>query len=88
MADLPEAVSHPLELRHEHRLCFTRGVFAPGNPLLGSVLAPRDPGLTPRALVCWDAGLETAFPGFAARIEAWFAAHGDRVRLAAPPVRP
>ena len=87
MAVLPEAVSHPLELRHEHRLCFTRGVFAPGNPLLASVLAPRDPGLTPRALVCWDAGLESAFPGFAARIEAWFAAHADQVRLAAPPVR-
>jgi 3-dehydroquinate synthase len=87
MAELPEAVSHPLELRHEHRLCFTRGVFAPGNPLLASVLAPRDAGITPRALVCWDAGLENAFPGFAARIEAWFAAHADRVRLAAPPVR-
>ena len=38
---------------------------------LASVLAPRDPGMTPRALVCWDAGLEAAFPGFAARIEAW-----------------
>ena len=87
MAVLPEAVSHPLELRHEHRLSFTRGVFTPANPLLASVLAPRDPGLTPRALVCWDAGLEGAFPGFAARIEAWFAAHADRVRLAAPPVR-
>ncbi len=87
MPDLPEAVSHPLELRHEHRLCFTRGVFAPSNPLLASVLAPRDPGLAPRALVFWDAGLEAAFPGFAARIEAWFAAHADRVRLAAPPVR-
>lgn len=86
MADSSDIVSFPVTLRHEHRLIFTRDVFAEGNAVLANVLTPREPGESVRAMVFWDAGLELAFPGIAQRVQAWFAAHQDRVRLAAPPI--
>jgi 3-dehydroquinate synthase len=86
MPDLPVTVSFPIPLQHEHRLFFTRGVLTETNPLLADLLTPREPGEAVRAMVCWDAGLEDAFPNFAERIISWFAAQGERVRLAAPPL--
>lgn len=86
MADSPDIVSFPVTLRHEHRLIFTRDVFAVGNAVLADLLTPREAGESVRAMVFWDAGLEAAFPGIAQRVEAWFAARQDRVRLAAAPI--
>ena len=86
MAEPSPVVSFPITLRNEHRLIFTRDVFAPENLTLAQTLAPREPGERIRALVFWDAGLEKAFPGIAARITRWFAARGDAIRLAAEPV--
>jgi len=86
MAESSHALSFPITQTQEHRLLFTRGVFAPDNLTLASVLTPREPGENVRALVFWDGGLETAFPGFGARIVAWFAARGETVKLAAEPV--
>jgi len=87
MAESPShTFSFPITLPHEHRLIFTRDVFAPENLTLLQVLTPREPGESIRALVFWDAGLEKAFPGFAAKISRWFAARGDSARLAADPV--
>jgi 3-dehydroquinate synthase len=37
-------------------------------------------------VVFWDAGLESAFPGFAEKMTRWFAAQAGRVRLEAEPV--
>jgi 3-dehydroquinate synthase len=79
-------VSFPITLQHEHRLLFTRDVFAPDNLTLAEVLTPREPGEAVRALVFWDAGLEQSFPGFAAKITRWFAARGETMTLAAEPV--
>jgi len=81
-----ETLSFPITLRNEHRLIFTRDVFAPENLALAKVLTPREPGEQVRALVFWDRGLETAFPGFGTRISAWFAARGEAVSLAAAPI--
>lgn len=86
MSDRPATVAFPITLEHEHRLIFTRDVFAPANAVLADVLTPREPGESVRAMVFFDGGLEGAFPGLAAKITAWFAAHGGRVRLAAPPL--
>lgn len=86
MPDRSDTVSFPITLRHEHRLIFTRDVFAPENSVLAHQLTPREPGETVRALVFWDAGLETAFPGMGGKIARWFAAHAGRVRLEAAPV--
>jgi 3-dehydroquinate synthase len=78
--------SFPITLRQEHRLIFTRDVFAPDNSVLADILTPREPGGTARAVVFWDAGLESAFPGFAEKMTRWFAAQAGRVRLEAEPV--
>lgn len=86
MADPSPNLSFPITLQHEHRLIFTRDVFAPHNLTLAQTLTPREPGEKVRALVVWDAGLATAFPGFAEKITRWFAARGEALQLAAPPL--
>jgi 3-dehydroquinate synthase len=86
MAETSPNLSFPITLQHEHRLIFTRDVFAPENLTLAQVLTPREPGETVRALVFWDAGLDAAFPGFGAKISQWFAARGEAMKLAAEPI--
>ncbi|MEO7600060.1 MAG: 3-dehydroquinate synthase [Opitutus sp.] len=86
MAENPDHVSRPIALRQDHRLIFTREVFAPENLTLAEILTPREAGEHVRALVVWDAGLEKAFPGFEQKISRWFEARGDAVRLAASPL--
>jgi 3-dehydroquinate synthase len=86
MVESTSLVSFPITLQHEHRLIFTREVFAPENLTLAQTLTPREAGEKVRALVFWDGGLEAAFPGFAAKISAWFAARGETLRLAAEPI--
>ncbi|MEI6463674.1 MAG: 3-dehydroquinate synthase [Verrucomicrobiota bacterium] len=86
MSDRPDLVSFPITLRYEHRVIFTRNVFAPDNDALADVLTPREPGGKARALVFWDAGLAQAFPGLPAQLKAWFAARADRLVLEVEPV--
>lgn len=86
MAEFPDHVSLPITLRHEHRLIFTRDVFALGNLTLADTLTPREPGEHVRAFVVWDEGLEKAFPGFKEKLIRWFEARGESVRLAAEPI--
>ncbi len=86
MSARSDLVSFPITLRHEHRLIFTRDVFAPDNDTLVNLLPPREPGGKARAIVFWDAGLASAFPGLAEKMTHWFAARADRVRLEAPPI--
>src|SRR3954470_7918246 len=86
MSDQPEKFSFPITLRHEHRLIFTRDVFAENNLTLAELLTPRETGENVRALVFWDAGLSQAFPDLPRKITRWFAARDDRVRLAATPI--
>jgi 3-dehydroquinate synthase len=81
-----DILSFPITLRQKHRLIFTRDVFAPDNSVLADILTPREPGGAARAVVFWDAGLESAFPGFAEKMTRWFAAQAGRVRLEAEPV--
>ena len=81
-----ESLAFPIALRNEHRLIFTRDVFAPANPALAEALTPRETGEQVRALVFWDRGLEAPFPGFAAKISTWFAAYSATLELAAEPI--
>jgi 3-dehydroquinate synthase len=76
----------PISVPHQHRLIFTRDVFAPGNDVLAGLLTPREPGGKARAVIFWDGGLEFAFPGIDRRIAGWFAAQQARVELMAAPV--
>jgi 3-dehydroquinate synthase len=86
MSARSDLVSFPITLRQEHRLIFTRDVFAPDNDTLVNLLPPREPGGTARAIVFWDEGLVTAFPDLAGKLSRWFAARSDRVRLEATPI--
>jgi 3-dehydroquinate synthase len=86
MLHQPDIVSFPITLQHEHRLIFTRDVFARSNPVLADLLTPRESGENVNAMVFLDAGLEAVLPGFGIKIAEWFAAHEPRIRLAAAPV--
>jgi 3-dehydroquinate synthase len=86
MPDRLDNISFPITVRNEHRLIFTRDVFAPENGVLEELLTPREAGENVRALVYWDAGLQAAFPDIADNIARWFAGRSDRMRLAAPPI--
>jgi 3-dehydroquinate synthase len=79
-----DTLSFPITLCHEHRLIFTREMFAEHNTVLSDLLTPREPGESVRALVFHDAGLERAFPGLGDRMARWFAARAEHVRLAGP----
>ena len=68
----------------DYPVAFTRGLFAPGNPLLADMLARREPAKRHRCLVFLDDNLARARPGLAAGIEAYAAAHASRMTLAAP----
>ncbi len=86
MPDRPDTISFPIPLQHEHRLFFTRDVFAESNGVLADVLTPREPGESVRAMVFLDSGLQKSFSDIGAKIERWFAARSDRFRLAAAPI--
>src|SRR3954452_18968001 len=85
MRESNDTVSFPIILRHEHRVIFTRDVFAPANDTLAKLLTPREPGGKARAVVFWDGGLKSAFPDIAENITRWFSARADRVALEAQP---
>ena len=86
MSDRPDHLSFALTLRHEHRLIFTRDVFAENNAILAELLTPREAGENVRVLVFVDAGVQRGFPDITGRIQRWFAVRSDRFALAAPPL--
>ena len=71
---------------YEYPVAFTRGLFRPENGLLADMVALREPAKRHRCLVFVDAGLAAAEPGLVARVEAYAAAHADRIELVAAPV--
>ena len=71
---------------YAYPVAFTRGVFAPQNPLLVDALARAEPEKRHRCLFFLDDGLLRARPGLPGEIATWSAAHRDRVAPAAPPV--
>ena len=85
MPDLPANLAQTLTVPFEHRLLFTRDVFAPENTTLAQVLTPREAGEHVRVFVTWDEGLRAAWPALSEQIVAWFAAHSAVAELAAPP---
>lgn len=86
MLEQTDIVSFPILQRQEHRVVFTREVFAPDNDTLAHLLLPAEIGETVRTIVFLDTGVETAFPGMTAKIAAWFAQRASRMTLAAEPV--
>jgi 3-dehydroquinate synthase len=77
-------IARTFSVEFEHRVYFTRGLFAPSNSLLRTLLAgaPRPP----KALVVLDEGLARARPDLAGAIESYFARCEGQVVLAGPPL--
>ncbi len=69
---------------YDYPVAFTREAFAPGNTLLVDMLGRREPEICHRCLVIVDDGVARTDPGLVARIEAYVAAHADRMCLVAP----
>jgi 3-dehydroquinate synthase len=65
------------------RVFFTEDVFAPGNPVLKDALSDTAPR---KVLIVLDQSLATARPDLSRRIENYFAAQADKLRLVCPPV--
>ena len=83
-------IQRRIELSFQHTILFTQDLFNSSNPVLVEVLlgAPEShaaPSL-PKVVVVLDEGLQTAQPGLSARIEAWFEAEKNSIRLVCPPI--
>ena len=65
---------------------FTTGLFDPANPVLRTVTSVPDDPRPADAVVVVDAGVHDAHPALLSAIAAYFEAHGDALRLAAPPL--
>lgn len=70
----------------EFPVAFSAGLFDPANRLLIDTLALREPDKCHRCLVFIDEGVAKASPSLIANIQAYAAAHVDRMSLATAPV--
>jgi 3-dehydroquinate synthase len=79
-----QTIARTIRVEFDHRIYFTRGLFAPSNSLLQTVLA--EPGRVPKVLVVLDEGLAQARPALAAAIQTYFSGLRGQVALAGPPL--
>jgi 3-dehydroquinate synthase len=77
-------IARTFGVQFDHRVHFTRGLFAPSNSLLQTVLA--QPGRAPKVLAVLDEGLTQARPDLAGAIETYFSGLGGQLVLAGPPL--
>ncbi len=76
-------IEHSLQAGWRLRVHFNQDVFSPDNPTLGEVLADLSPR---KVLILLDHSVAATQPGLPARIEAYFAARAQKLRLVCPPV--
>jgi 3-dehydroquinate synthase len=76
-------IEHSLQVGWRLRVLFSEDVFAVANPALGDALTDRSPR---KVLILLDQAVATAQPGLPARMEAYFAARSNLLRLVSPPV--
>jgi len=77
-------IARTIRVQFDHRVHFTRGLFAPSNSLLQTVLA--QPGRRPKVLAVLDEGLAQARPDLAGAIETYFSGLRDQLALVGPPL--
>jgi len=79
-------ISRTIHLSYEHRVFFTRGVFARENPLLRDLVVNALDGRTrSRAIVFVDEGMARGRKKFPRLIESYFEAHSDVLELVRAP---
>lgn len=83
-------IRRSIQVGWQLRVFFTEDVFAPANLVLKNALAdagsPPTGGTLPQALVVLDESLAQAQHGLARRIEVYFSAHAESMKLAGPPL--
>ena len=79
-------IERTIRVNFQHRVYFTRGVFAPANPLLREVLIHDEREATHKALVVLDDSLALARPDLARDIETYFSAMPGRLQLVCAPM--
>src|ERR1051325_7385496 len=79
-------IERTIQVNFSHRVFFTRNVFGGANPLLKDVLAGGEDGLPRKALLVLDESLHRAQPELARRIEAYFDAFPQGLKLVCPPM--
>lgn len=67
-------------------LHFTRGVFAPANPVLAEVVCRHEPTRRHRVMVVVDAQVVAGNPGLLGNLASYAAAHAGAIELAGAPV--
>ncbi len=77
-------ITRAIRVEFQHRVYFTRGLFAPSNSLLQSVLAVH--GRVGKVLIVMDEGLAHARPALASEIETYFSSVRDHLNLVGPPL--
>jgi len=82
----PRRIPAAFSVAFAYPVHFTRGVFAPDNPLLADILSASDDPPPRRAAVFCDSGLAAAQPGLLPGIARYFRAHANRLILAGRPV--
>jgi 3-dehydroquinate synthase len=84
MIGMMPTIARNIRVQFDHRVHFTRGLFAPSNSLLQTVLAQT--GRLPKVLAVLDEGLAQARPDLAGAIETYFSGLRDQLALVGPPL--
>src|SRR5438046_2751793 len=79
-------IERRIDISFQLRVYFTEGVFGVTNPLLRDVLMNAEPGEQREALVVLDESLARAQPDLISRIELYFGAFAQELKLVCPPV--
>ena len=70
----------------EYPVCFTEGLFSPGNPVLRDAVCRLEPELRHRCVVFVDDGLLAKRPGLIGEIERYADQHAGAIELVARPI--
>ena len=79
-------IQRHIQVGFDLQVHFTRGVFAPANPVLREVLQSGGSNRDHGVLVVLDESLAQAQPGLAGQIESYFASPGSQFKLMCPPM--
>ena len=79
-------IRRTIQVGFDLRVFFTRGVFAPANPLLRDVMLGGADERVHGVLMVLDESLALARPGLLAQIESYFAMAFERLKLVCPPI--
>ncbi len=79
-------IQRTIQVGFQLRVFFTRGVFAPANPLLKDVMVSDEDDRVHGVIVVLDESLAQTQPLLTAQIESYFASASERLKLVCPPI--